>query len=107
MREKELKKGKADCTKKAFGGDYFLAPSELAELKRLNPYYTTIGEVLELAFSDMPKPLLQLGRQYEWYNKTVREARSVDLFYAFNFIRYHLSLFFAAEQRWGMVKIGR
>jgi len=85
---------------------FFLTRSQLAELEALNPYKTTIGEILELAFSDIPPDLLELAH-YPWFYKKLREARPVDLYFAFNFIRHQLSLFFAAQQHWRLVRLER
>ena len=71
------------------------------ELKRLKVALSqaTLGEILELSFAELPEHLLQLGRQFAWYNKTLYEAKPIDIWHAFNFIKYELCGYIEIERQ--------
>ena len=71
------------------------------ELKRLKVALSqaTLGEILELCFAELPRPILRLGRQFPWYKKTLYEAKPIDIWYAFNFIKYELCGYVEIERQ--------
>jgi len=86
--------------------DFFLSRKELQRLK-VELSQATLGEILELSFKELPKHLLRLGRQFPWYNKTLYEAKPIDIWYAFNFIKYELCGYVEIERQWGLEEVKR
>ncbi|RLI00018.1 hypothetical protein DRO19_00670 [Candidatus Bathyarchaeota archaeon] len=99
--------GKAGNTNLTFGGGYFfLSPSELRQLKALSPD-TTLGDILELTMKELPKPIVQLARQFDWYHKSVGKAKPIDIYYAFNFIKLELAQWIVAARQPRVIERGR
>ena len=90
MAEKGVINKAGNTQKTLLGGYFFLSPSELRQLKALSPD-TTLGDILELTMKELPKPIVQLARQFDWYHKSVGKAKPIDIYYAFNFIKLELA----------------
>jgi len=86
---------KAICPQKPL--DFFPSRRELKRLK-VALSQATLGEILELSF-ELPRHILRLGRQFPWYNKTLYQAEPIDIYYAFNFIKYELCGYIEIERQ--------